>query len=65
LQISRVTLSKILNGKAGITAAMALRLSIWLGTTPDLWLGMQSQWHLWQAEQQPLPDIKPLGRVAA
>ena len=30
LQISRVTLSKVLNGKAGVTAAMALRLSIWL-----------------------------------
>ena len=35
LQVSRVTLSKVLNGKAGITAAMALRLSAWLGTTPD------------------------------
>lgn len=33
LQISRVTLSKVLNGKAGITASMALRLSAWLGTS--------------------------------
>ena len=65
LQISRVTLSKLLNGKTGLTAAMALRLSAWLGTTPDVWLGMQTQWDLWQAEQQPRPNIKPLERLTA
>ena len=65
LQVSRVTLSKVLNGKAGITAGMALRLAAWLGTTPDVWLGMQTQWDLWQAEQLPSPKIKPLVRLAA
>ena len=65
LQISRVMLSKVLNGKAGVTAGMALRLSAWLGTTPDVWLGMQTQWDLWQAEQLPSPKIKPLERLAA
>ena len=65
LQVSRVTLSKVLNGKAGVTAGMALRLSVWLGTSPDVWLGMQTQWELWQAEQQPRPNIKPLVRQAA
>ena len=65
LQVSRVTLSKVLNGKAGVTAGMALRLSAWLGTTPDVWLGMQTQFDLWQAEQQPSPKIKPLERLAA
>lgn len=65
LQVSRVTLSKVLNAKAGVTAGMALRLSVWLGTTPDFWLGMQTQWDLWQAEQQPRPNIKPLNRLAA
>ena len=65
LQVSRAMLSKVLNGKAGVTAGMALRLSVWLGTSPDLWLGMQTQWDLWQAEQQPIPNIKPLNRLAA
>jgi addiction module HigA family antidote len=65
LQVSRVTLSKILNGKAGVTAGMALRLSAWLNTTPDVWLGMQTQWDLWQAEQLPKPKIQPLERIAA
>lgn len=32
LQLPRVTLSKVLNGKAGVTAGMALRLSAWLRT---------------------------------
>ena len=62
LQVSRVTLSKVLNGKAGVTAGMSLRLSAWLGTSPDVWLGMQTQRDLWQAEQQPSPKIKPLVR---
>lgn len=60
LQVSRVTLSKVLNGKGGVTAGMALRLSAWLGTTPDVWLDMQSQWDLQQVEQQPSPKIRPL-----
>ena len=65
LQGSRVTLSKVLNGKGRVTAGMALRLSAWLGTTPDVWLGMQTQWNLWQAEQQPSPKIRPLERINA
>jgi len=47
LHISRAMLSKVLDGKAGVTAGIALRLSVWLGTTPDVWLGMQKQWDLW------------------
>lgn len=64
LGVSRVTLSKILNGKAGVSAEMALRLSAWLSTTPEVWIGMQSAWDLWEAEQKPLPAVKPL-RLAA
>ena len=60
LKVSRPTFSKILNGKAGISADMALRLSAWLGTSPDLWLGMQLQWDLWQAKKSRIPKIKRL-----
>src|SRR5258705_1975893 len=52
LRITRAALSRILNGSAGISAAMALRLSDALGTSPDLWLGMQAQYDLWQASRQ-------------
>ena len=65
LQVSRVMLSKILNGKSGVSADMAIRLSTWLKTSPDLWVGMQSQWDLWQAEQKPRPNIQPLEQIAA
>ncbi|MDD5296103.1 MAG: HigA family addiction module antitoxin [Rhodocyclaceae bacterium] len=65
LAVSRKTLSKIVNGSAGISADMALRLAAWLGTTADLWLGMQLQWELWQASQQPRPEIRQLERLAA
>jgi addiction module HigA family antidote len=51
LGISRIMLSKILNTKAGVTAGMGLRLTAWLGTSAEVWLGMQSAWDLWQAEQ--------------
>ncbi|HEY8085104.1 MAG TPA: HigA family addiction module antitoxin, partial [Methylophilaceae bacterium] len=65
LKLSRVMLSKILNGRAGISADMALRLSQWLATSPDLWLGMQSQYDLWQAQQKPSVAIQPLERLVA
>lgn len=65
LQVSRVTLSKVLNAKSGITAGMALRISAWLATTPEVWLGMQTQFDLWEAKKEPRPEIKPLERLAA
>jgi len=51
LDISRKTLSSILNGKAGISPEMAVRLSIAFNTSSESWLNQQSQYDLWQAEQ--------------
>lgn len=51
LGVTRVALSRVLNGAAGISAEMALRLSEALGTTPELWLGMQSQYDLWRTSR--------------
>ncbi|GEM_PF-732797 len=50
LDIDRVTLSRVLNGRASISVEMALRLSKALGTTPNLWMGMQQAYDLWQAQ---------------
>ena len=52
LGITRAALSRILNGSAGISADMALRLADALGTTPELWTGMQAQYDLWQASKK-------------
>ncbi len=51
LGVSRKTLSAILNGKAGISPEMALRLSKALGTSPESWLNQQMHYDIWQAEQ--------------
>ena len=60
LGVSRQTLSAIINGCAGISAEMAMRLSKALGTSPDLWLGMQMQYDLWQAKKKPPKGVQKL-----
>lgn len=52
LGVSRKTLSSILNGRAGISPEMALRLAIAFDTTPESWLNQQVQYDLWVARQQ-------------
>ena len=65
LGITRASLSRILNGKAGITADMAVRLSILLGTSSRLWLGLQNSYDLWQAQQKPHDFVIPLNVALA
>lgn len=57
LGITRVALSRILNGSAGISADMALRLRDALGTSAEFWVNLQAQYDLWQAEQKPRPTV--------
>jgi len=52
LGISRKSLSAILNGRAGVSPEMAIRLSIAFDTTPESWLTRQMQFDLWQVEQK-------------
>jgi addiction module HigA family antidote len=56
LGVSRKTLSAILNGRAGISPEMAIRLSKAFGTSAESWLNQQVQYDLWVAE-------KSLGRI--
>jgi addiction module HigA family antidote len=60
LSCSRKHISSIVNGRAAITADMALRLAAWLKTSPESWLTMQTAWDLWQASQIARPRIKAL-----
>ena len=60
LSVTRAALSRILNGKAGISAEMALRLSDALATSPELWIGMQAQYDLWQASKRKRKKISRL-----
>lgn len=61
LGVSRKTLSCIINGKAGISPEMAVRLSIAFDTSSESWVNQQSQYDLWQAEQHRNElNVKPL-----
>lgn len=63
LGVNRVTLSRLLNGKSGISADMALRLHAWLGKdspSPESWLHQQADYDLWQASQRVDFSIKPV-----
>ena len=58
LGVTRVTLSRVLNGVSGISTDMALRLEAALGTSPEMWMGLQSAFELWKACQKPQPCIQ-------
>lgn len=60
LNVTRVALSRIINGKAAVSPEMALKLGKLLKTTPEFWLTMQANYDLWQAEQRTEFDIEPL-----
>ncbi len=48
LGVTRKTLSQLLNGRAGVSAEMAVRLSRAFGRSPESWLALQSQYDLAQ-----------------
>jgi addiction module HigA family antidote len=52
LKVSRKTISAILNGRSGISPEMAVRLSLAFGTSSELWLNLQVQHDLAQAERK-------------
>lgn len=52
LGVSRKTLSAILNGRAGVSPEMAVRLSMAFGTSAESWLNQQIQYDLWHAERR-------------
>ena len=52
LGVTRKALSDLLNGHAGVSPDMAIRLEKVFGSTADTWLGMQMQHDLWEARQR-------------
>lgn len=64
LGVTRAALSRVLNGRASISAMMALRLELWLGEknggNADLWLRQQAAYDLWRARQAGVKNVQPL-----
>ena len=63
--VTRPALSRVLNGKAAVSAEMALRISEAFNTDPELWLRLQAQRDLWVASQKKRKKVKPLTVSAA
>ena len=67
LGVTRVALSRVLNGKAGISADMSLRLAAALGGSAQSWLHMQANYDLWHAERalkREVAKIQPMKLAA-
>ncbi|MGH8282505.1 MAG: HigA family addiction module antitoxin [Gammaproteobacteria bacterium] len=60
LDITRVSLSRLLNGASGISAEMDVRLSKALGTTPGYWLGLQADYDLCKVRRNFKGHVRPI-----
>ena len=69
LGVARVSLSRVLNGRAAISPEMALRIEAWLGVEHGgearLWLAEQSAYDLWQVRRAGTPKVKRAELMAA
>lgn len=60
LGVGRVTLSRVLNGKAAVSPEMAVRLAAAFGTSsPEVWLGLQAQHDLWRVRKAGRIKVAP------
>ena len=64
LGVSRVALSRVVNGRAAVSAELAIRLAAALGGSAESWLRMQVSYDLWHAQKKRRPKIVPLRLVA-
>ncbi len=65
LQVSRKHLSEIINGHAGISPEMAIKLSFAFGSSAEMWLRLQLKYDLWKAKQKPVTQgVRHFGPAA-
>ncbi len=62
LGVDIADINDLLAGRIPVTADLALRLGVTLSTTPEIWLGLQQQYDLWQARQRFTAELKPYKR---
>jgi addiction module HigA family antidote len=51
LGVTRQALNNLVNGKSGISPEMSIRLSKAFGSSPEVWLGLQLEYDLAEAEK--------------
>jgi len=54
--------NELINGRRGITPSTALRLSRYLGTSPDFWMNLQVRWDLYETERAEARELKKIKR---
>ena len=54
------TINQICRGKRGISAEMAVKLSMALGASPQFWLNLQKNWELGRVKRKSMKRIKPI-----
>ncbi|EIU5460346.1 TPA: HigA family addiction module antitoxin [Pseudomonas aeruginosa] len=64
LGFSREALSRVLHGHAAISPDLAVRLEMAGISTARLWLGIQADYDLWQAQQRDQPAVARLFEAA-
>lgn len=52
LNVAPSTFARIVQGAAAISPEMAWKLSVTLGPSPEMWLGLQMDYDLWRAGQK-------------
>lgn len=65
LGVSRVALSRVVNGRAAVSAELAIRLAAAIGGSAESWLAMQAAFDLWQAQKNRRPRIRRLPAAGA
>lgn len=58
IKVDRAAIKAIIEGRRAITAEMALRLGLFLGTSPEFWLNLQKDYDLRKAKRERLDELK-------
>jgi addiction module HigA family antidote len=58
LGVTRAALSRVINGRAAVSADMALKLQDAFGMRADLWLSLQLKRDLWVASQKKRKKVR-------
>ena len=65
IDVNPARINDIVHGRSAITAAIALRLAKYFGTTPELWMNLQADYDLRRARAGDWPAIERRVRMLA
>ncbi len=65
IDVNPARVNDIVHGRSAITASVALRLAKYFGTSPEVWMNLQSGYELRKARLAEWPKIEPRVRVLA